>query len=767
MDYLDLDSSDDVDEAGEQKHQYIVRARAHEIAMNDQKRRITKDNEEKNRFPKIKHADRSLMEYIGDEIASVPLDLQEWYNSFKSNVIQHFENGVEDFIVSMKRIEKADAFHDFLVNRHMNIASEPKTEEKENMHKGLFEFHKQIVTALRKMTSIPSDEKIISSAAQNVFEDTYERALKRIASEMSAEHVREQLQAAEDKEKMIRENKLHKLDKRLERLSISAPDLSREFKALTLNCNKEIRDTSPPRRDLSETAIAQLNEEFKSLFVKDPVTLDEDNDCDFFHLFSGSISDDEDSPEDCAYNDEVTHLESNFDQKPEWVEHVIICKKEEEEEELNLDEEEDFMEFDKYKAISDQLERTGSCFGQKPLEYKRNEWNLEQFRNRRKKQSKVKFEKYDSPQNKMRIFVKPNGNFFKSDDSSVTDYVDLSLRDGTLILKDVEFPLTTLASKASGFRSRRRNEQFDLKQQKVIKEPNLYLKGTYRGNLLGRFWCSRDTKDIQTHLNRCSAGVLNQYREQELLGLYQDSAERAQKCMRRGRSLIQPEVFNETRMNMANVHGVLLLTDWRLLFLRENVLTNALIQYMPTNLGNVFFETMTEYLTELILDANIEFHTIIFAFGGSPLFKKQDFIKFWKQLIIYTNKTIDVHWMAQDWLDGMVCSKEDIDQLTEFNQYVEKVFNSMRETGLRNYAFCNVRNQYKVPLLPVDAYKTPANNDCLQHLYFAYIRHFVNESNCYGFSTFFNNSAPSIDNYNDDDARYPKRKTPEESRDCE
>ena len=73
----------------------------------------------------------------------------------------------------------------------------------------------------------------------------------------------------------------------------------------------------------------------------------------------------------------------------------------------------------------------------------------------------------------MRIFVKPNGNFYKSDDTPVSDYVDLSLRDGTLVLKDVEFPLTSIATKASVFRSRRRKDNFDKKQQKVIKEPDL------------------------------------------------------------------------------------------------------------------------------------------------------------------------------------------------------------------------------------------------------------------------------------------------------
>lgn len=90
------------------------------------------------------------------------------------------------------------------------------------------------------------------------------------------------------------------------------------------------------------------------------------------------------------------------------------------------------------------------------------------------------------------------------------------------------------------------------------------------------------------------------------------------------------------------VQGVLLLTDWRLVHLFDNTaIVNAIIHYFPTNLGGVFLlvsnikyasifpffsEAMTEYLTELLLDNTIEFHTIIFAFGGTPTFKKQDFL---------------------------------------------------------------------------------------------------------------------------------------------
>ncbi|EFP09580.1 hypothetical protein CRE_25437 [Caenorhabditis remanei] len=732
MEFITVDS-DCADEEEDIVHQELVRERDRELSEIIKKRHLAKVKEDEDRFPKIKHTDRSLIEYLSDQKCCVPRDHQAWYDSFKTDVINHFENGVEDFVIKMKMIKDAVAFRDFLVSRHMEIVSEPKTKEKERIHKGLVEFDKQIVAALRKMTSIPCDEEIISTTAQNVFEDTSERALKRIASKISANYVLEQLQAT-------------------------------DLYAFTVM--REKRDTSPPRECLSAISMAQLNEQFQSLFVHEHVTIvEKDKDDNFLDMFSAGISDDDEEPsEECIYNDEITKSSDYvLDLKTEWVEPVYICKKEEEgAEEFNIDEGEDFILPYEYKALSDQLDRTGTHFGQNPPEYMRRDWELKRFENKRKKQSRVKFEKYDSPQNKMRIFVKPNGNFYKSDDTPVSDYVDLSLRDGTLVLKDVEFPLTSIATKASVFRSRRRKDNFDKKQQKVIKEPDLFLKGTYHGNLLGRFWCSRDKKDQRANSIRGLYGLLKDYCVDEIHRLYSQLALNAHKTMRRGRSLIETQTFNEKDVEMATMNGVLLLTDWRLLFLREHVLTNALIQYMPTNLGNVFFEIMTEYLVELILDANIEFHTIIFAFGGSPHFEKLDFLKFWKKLIVHTNKTIDVHWMAQDWLDGMVCSEEDIEQLTGFNQYVEKVINSMRETGFRNYAFCNIRNQYKVPLLPDDAYKTPSNNDCLQNLYFAYVRHFVNESNCYGFSSYFNNSAPSIDNFNDNDARYPKHKTPEE-----
>ncbi|EGT50095.1 hypothetical protein CAEBREN_02555 [Caenorhabditis brenneri] len=324
----------------------------------------------------------------------------------------------------------------------------------------------------------------------------------------------------------------------------------------------------------------------------------------------------------------------------------------------------------------------------KATKTQREEHRRQRYRDARAKS--VKFVDYKSPKNTMRIFMKPNGYINRlEDDGPRTDFVDLSLKDAQEVLAKIPRPLVAWHT----YDPDMNNPSYAGQRKLTVFRDHEFLQG-YSGNLLGRFWIIRkaydphDDHQWETHSKKCCSGLLHDYDKTDMNILFSDILEREYKeLFRSNRRRKMPRISGQ-REQREPMNGVLLLTDWRLFFLEQEALINASVRFMPTNIGNAFFESMTAYLVELINDPNLEIHTIIFAFGGSPNFKKKAFQKFWQKLIKETLKSIDVVWTAQDWLDGLDnVTEEDRAQLTDFNGYVKKIFDIMRETGHRYFAY--------------------------------------------------------------------------------
>uniref|UniRef100_A0A8R1I5N3 Uncharacterized protein n=1 Tax=Caenorhabditis japonica TaxID=281687 RepID=A0A8R1I5N3_CAEJA len=396
-------------------------------------------------------------------------------------------------------------------------------------------------------------------------------------------------------------------------------------------------------------------------------------------------------------------------------------------EEIDQQEVEDFIP--NWRQVLEYEDRIPMNFGRHPTEEYTKEWRASRFEDKHRKarmaQNKeanvVKFAPFGSSLNRMRIFEKPNGHFFHcGDDGPITNYVDLSLKNGwkTLLRTNSGPPLVVHKTPLEGF-----GRQLTNHCQRITTPVQPYMKG-YHGNIFGRFWFPRDPEydktlesssrepnyddddeenfiyypeDDDEHSSRRDNGFLRQYTQRELHLLYSSKLNEIHQQMRRGtvRKLERADVKGGGGVSGGEVASVLLLTDWRLAHFSTNpvVLTNAIVQFMPTNLGDVFFKTMAEYLTELLLDANIEIRTIIFAFGGSPRFKKEDFLRFWKKLTVQTMQRVDVIWTAQDWWDGLRPTLEQQQELAEFNDYVKRMFEAMRRSGYRNYKFWNIRER--------------------------------------------------------------------------
>ncbi|EGT58013.1 hypothetical protein CAEBREN_30579 [Caenorhabditis brenneri] len=398
----------------------------------------------------------------------------------------------------------------------------------------------------------------------------------------------------------------------------------------------------------------------------------------------------------------------------------------------------------------------------KATETQRKEHRRRRFQDARAKS--VKFVDYKSPKNTMRIFVKPNGFISRdADDGPTTDFVDLSLKEGHEALAQFPPPHT---AQHEHVRDHVVPSYFGRKKLVAFKDRE-WLQG-YSGNLLGRFWIIRknydlyDDRQLATHSIRASHGLLHDYDEVDMRILCSDVREREYKEMfRSNRRAEMPISGQRNGKHCDPMNGVLLLTDWRLFFLDNEALVNATVRFMPTNIGNTFFEFMTAYLVELIKDPNLEIHTIIFAFGGSPMFKKEAFNKFWRKLIKETLKSIDVVWTAQDWLDGKDdITEEDREQLTDFNNYVKKVFEIMHATGHRNYKFCNIREKYRIPMekltLKINRMTGSPDVSPLQTLYFAYMDWLQSACFFHCGGVYFTNNKRKKPSYKENCGRYPR-----------
>ncbi|NP_001348738.1 SWIM-type domain-containing protein [Caenorhabditis elegans] len=518
------------------------------------------------------------------------------------------------------------------------------------------------------------------------------------------------------------------------------------------------RDTSPPRTRLSTRAQSQLNAMVKHLFVpaapttstevpmemdKDDDEMDAYDDSDLKILFSSTTKESL-KMEMGEENDECNFEPSQVSKYPSFQ----ASSQFDETRRYDYDEEGDNKELARlrrptWRKILNYEKRIGTNFHRFTNAENANLWRRNLYEDKRKKTSKVQFVDYDSPLNKMRLFVRPNEQFFNADDGPMTDRIDFSLSDGFNVLatRKIMSPLVCGSNYDCEFMARTREGP-----QYLVRKTQSWMH-SYCGNILGRFWYLRDrhadkypgVKDSNyDQKRRQNFGLLRYYTLEELIEVFGLLLPDVQIAMRRGVRRENMPVSTVVKLKEKDreavespVQGVLLLTDWRLVHLFDNTaIVNAIIHYFPTNLGGVFFEAMTEYLTELLLDNTIEFHTIIFAFGGTPTFKKQDFLAFWKKLIVRTTQSIDVFWMAQDWCDGLNSTQEEIDQLNEFNHYVEQMFTMMRKNGNINYNYCDIRKQYNIPSLD-PSFNRPNDFLLLEPIYRAYINHFVDECNCY------------------------------------
>ncbi|PIC17748.1 hypothetical protein B9Z55_023880 [Caenorhabditis nigoni] len=248
----------------------------------------------------------------------------------------------------------------------------------------------------------------------------------------------------------------------------------------------------------------------------------------------------------------------------------------------------------------------------------------------------------------MRLFVKKTNQMDQegASDSPYFDFTDFSLRKGSNECQKFEFPLIGRIEKMKGLRARRVKECKEISPLRLTNPAYSYTVG-WQGNILGRFWYLREEGSFRHQEIRLQCGLWDRYTENELAEYYDLFAKISKTDFSRY------PLFIGENLKEATVKGVLILTDWRLLFLNSECLTNASVQCLPTSAGRGFWKTMTEYVIQLILDATISFHTIIFAFGGAPNFKKSDFTEFFQNLAAYTSTTYDVCWIAQDWLDGL------------------------------------------------------------------------------------------------------------------
>ncbi|PIC11607.1 hypothetical protein B9Z55_028962 [Caenorhabditis nigoni] len=510
----------------------------------------------------------------------------------------------------MGKIQTVESFKQFLVKCHRSIVTGPEKDHDTELHAWLLEFQKETISALRKLTKIPSDVKITKSSAENVFEDVKERALKNNFIDMKAVQERalqRERKEAEELEKMRAEVHLA-----LDNLNI--PDDDDNMHSLT----ESIQRRSSNRRFISPDADEEEEQDWDESICRPSLSVPSE------HPWSGSMFNEDSEPES---DDEVSAL-------GQVLEVSLTFKK-----------------------------RYLKYFMSEPTDEDKTSWKMERFENKKKKKSKVRFVDYDSSLNKMRIFVRPSNRYMADGDNGpTTDYMDLSLREGFLLVHSIEPPfvddwkLDCLPTRRSTFVRDRKQQMLTLKFCRW--------HGQYEGNLIGRFWYKR----------------------------------------------------------------------------------------LPENDRNQYYQSirMEFGLVEKCTKEEVSIPLMCF-------FKIEDFLRFWKILILHTTKTFDVFWMAQDWCDGLPSTQEELDNLRDFNSSVESVFDAMKDTGHRNYKWCDIRKRCNLlPTIhePVSDY-TKIDRSKLETLYYNYVQYFVNECNCYGFSSYFAFTNPILDDYTINDSRYP------------
>ncbi|PIC38462.1 hypothetical protein B9Z55_010469 [Caenorhabditis nigoni] len=724
---MDWDFEFELDNDGDSEQEELERQEALKKATAEreaavQKRILQRQREEERWFGKQQKPEaRTLKQNLQEESYAVFVEKKQKFRDNFDRVIQHFQKEDDDSVFNEKmgKIQTVESFKQFLVKCHRSIVTGPEKDHDTELHAWLLEFQKETISALRKLTKIPSDVKITKSSAENVFEDVKERALKNNFIDMKAVQERalqRERKEAEELEKMRAEVHLA-----LDNLNIPDDDdnmhsLTESIQRLSIDRIRDPqRDTSPDRRRLSLNDAKILEDMFSDLYLPSP---------------------EKETPPETIVEQKIYSPDADEEEEQDWDESIcrpsLSVPSEHPWSGSMFNEDSEPESDDEVSALGQVLEvsltfkkRYLKYFMSEPTDEDKTSWKMERFENKKKKKSKVRFVDYDSSLNKMRIFVRPSNRYMADGDNGpTTDYMDLSLREGFLLVHSIEPPfvddwkLDCLPTRRSTFVRDRKQQMLTLKFCRW--------HGQYEGNLIGRFWYKRLPENDRNQYYqsiRMEFGLVEKCTKEEVDAHYASLAAAAYKSMlRRPLTPQKEQIEGVNKMETSPVCGVLLLTDWRLGHLDTNALINTVIQFLPTNLGASFFSTMADYLIELILQPSIQFHTIIFAFGGSPSFKIEDFLRFWKILILHTTKTFDVFWMAQDWCDGLPSTQEELDNLRDFNSSVESVFDAMKDTG---------------------------------HRYYNYVQYFVNECNCYGFSSYFAFTNPILDDYTINDSRYP------------
>ncbi|CAI5444618.1 unnamed protein product [Caenorhabditis angaria] len=341
----------------------------------------------------------------------------------------------------------------------------------------------------------------------------------------------------------------------------------------------------------------------------------------------------------------------------------------------------------------------------------------------------VHFVDFSSPLNKMRLFCHPLDWYTNDGDDGVTlAHADYTLKDGWNYLKThMEFPYQKIRHPL--FRLKYK-EKRTIKFSRILED--LSLVENYEGRLGSRIWYTRENSNEFV----LRYGLQEDYTAKELAlcvsDLLSDVAHAFRKCFWRD---VFPRRMRHTRSNDCVPTGIkrrlqlendespdkhhdlverfqgdgdlcgkistcLILSDWRLLTVLHLVFTNTNLKLFPSQLGNVFFHTMMEFLKEIFSHDWIEVKTLVFAFGGHPNFELKTICEFLVFVAKLTaGRNVEIHWISNSWIDEDTKNTVDDDFSEEHNELreinilnseVQKFVGEMKERGFENVNFIDV-----------------------------------------------------------------------------
>ncbi|CAI2347994.1 unnamed protein product [Caenorhabditis sp. 36 PRJEB53466] len=780
-----------------------------------QKREADRQAEEERRFPKQTRLEPlTLGEQLKQKIMAVALDGRNEFINFIPRLEKHFDGyGKGVLNKRMKGFRKWAQLVRFINEKHQSIVSDETKTEDQDLHNFLVKYQKEIAEVLAAMTSIPKEEAATAIAIGDVFVEARNTALQNLAVKNMSLEFTELARKKRLQEEL--ENQIIVANTRMELREFGQEvenELLEELSNIGINEVRAVRDTSPSRGALSEKAKEQLTELLKNMLVTrdvrtgkkfaPPQTVrvdeqqDEESD-DGEDLASMAMKQLETAP--------LKKVVEEPNERPtvaprELFANLAIFREPEteeiEEEPAGSGSEDDSEEEDsESEIVHDNAEEWRNFFG---IERRGNRydgpeapdtlvdwWVQNRYTESWKKNKKVGFVAFTDPRNTMRLYVQPNGNFYKCDNSPMTTHTTVSLEKGwkELLKQGDPFPTGTKHDRLACFQL----EMTETAQKLTIA--NLHsCFGLHEQNLLGRFFFHREA--IEKQMDRFDPRftfisenrLFDIYTQRELFGMCCDMREGLSEPMRPGylrpvKKLYPPfqkkkEVIDEHEedpgeeprkaidVHHNQVKSVLVLTDWRLAHFNTSCLTNAVVQFMPTNLGTAFFQTMELYLTNILQDANLEIKTIIFAFGGCARFRIDDFSEFMKKLAIQALQRVTVLWFAQDWLDGITYKPQERAYLIKFNEATRRLFLGLRLSGNRNYHWLDIRAKYGIEYSEWCDLAEQENGyyeGKLEQIYFSYLDCFIKKGNCFANSCFFIVERRDYNKYAEDQSVRPHK----------